>query len=83
MEQPDNVNVEYFRKEILKFRKLMGKKSFWADPDLPGNAMKGLLYVYIHTDGLTTKEASFMRTTVKEFDMRLGYMVALKLKGIL
>lgn len=83
MDVEKKLTVEYFTKEILEFRKLMGKKSFWNDPDLPGNAMKGLMYVYINTKGLTTKEVDFMRTTVKEFDMRLGYMVALKLKGIL
>ena len=74
---------EYFIKEITEFRHLMGKKSFWVDDDLPRRAMYGLLYVYGQTEGLEQMYKDLMVATVKEYDIRLGYVVMAKLKGIL
>lgn len=70
---------EYFEEEVLRFRELMGKKSFWDNPELSSNAVYGLLYVYIHLKEPSEKEQIMMRSCLTEFDRRLIYVL---MKGI-
>lgn len=61
---------EYFLGELSQLRQWMGDCTFWQG-DKPGNAMRGLLYVYANTDGLTARDMSIMEATTTEYDMRL------------
>ncbi len=75
---------EYFLEELLRFRELMGTKSFWDDLDkeflLPtevkcSRAMYGLLYVYLNTPDLTDSDKGFMKAASIEYDRRLAHML--------
>lgn len=67
--------VEYFRSEVMSFRKYMGMKSFWADPERAGAAMFGLLYVWTHTEKSTERDNILMQATSVEYDRRLAHAV--------
>jgi len=71
---------EYFREELLRFRGLMSKKSFYDDLNKPSNcksskAFYGLLYVYINSNGLEEDDMILLEATKLEFDRRLSYML--------
>jgi hypothetical protein len=52
----------------------MGERSFWRG-DKPGNAMRGLIYVYANTDGLNDGDVDLMTATTTEYDMRLAMVI--------
>ncbi len=62
---------KYFFEEIIRLREWMGDRSFWQG-NKPRNAIRGLLYVYANTDGLTDSDISIMEATTTEYDMRLA-----------
>ena len=72
---------EYFREELLRFRELMGEKSFYYnDLNHPSNcksskAFYGLLYTYVNTENLTEDDRILLEATKLEFDRRLSYML--------
>lgn len=63
----------YFRDELLRFREYMGQKSFWADPLKAGEAMKGLLYVWVTTTNADSSDEVLMSATTNEYDRRLAH----------
>lgn len=66
---------EYFHAELLRFRELMGQKSFWSDVERAGRAMYGLLYVWTNTDSPTQSDENHMQATCDEYDRRLAYAI--------
>ena len=65
---------KYFHSEIRQLRLWMGDRTFWQD-NKPGNAMRGLIYVYANTVGLTDSDVSLMTATTMEYDMRLAMVI--------
>ena len=65
---------EYFHKELFQLREWMGDCRFWAG-NKPGNAIRGLLYVYANTDGLKESDVTLMTATLMEYDMRLAMCI--------
>lgn len=72
---------EFFREELLRFRDLIGKRSFYNNANRPSNckastAFYGLLYVYVNTTDLTEDDRTLFEATKLEFDRRLSYMLS-------
>jgi hypothetical protein len=65
---------DYFLSQLREMRELFGQRSFWKG-DKPANAMRGLLYVYFNTDGLSENDLNLMEATAKEYDMRLSMVL--------
>ena len=65
---------EYFLGELATLRQWMGERQFWQG-DKPGNAMRGLVYCYANTAGLTDSDVSLMVATTTEYDMRLALCI--------
>jgi len=66
---------EYLIDEILKFREMIGQKSFWADLNQVKGAIFGLLYVWCHTKNVSEATTNIMLATCSEYDRRLAYIV--------
>lgn len=60
----------YFLQELRAFLEIIGTRSFW-NGDKPRQALKGLLYVYANTDGLTEQDKNLLYSIKQEYDMRL------------
>lgn len=65
---------EYLHSEMVALRKLMGDRTFWQG-ERPGNAMRGLMYVYVNTYEVTDVDKSLMKAIMDEYDMRLSMSI--------
>jgi hypothetical protein len=67
---------EYWLEEIMKFRTMMGEKTFWKDVEMAGRALYGLMYVWVHTTNFTENDSNLMTATCGEYDRRLAYVLS-------
>ncbi len=64
-------DAQYFLDESMRFRDLMGKKSFWQDVEKAHFAVNGLAFVYVRSIGLTKEDAINLESALIEFEKRL------------
>jgi hypothetical protein len=71
---------DYFYSQLLEFRELMGKKSFWEDLDKVGIALKALFFTYtkIPSKEFDTKVENSMLAVTDEYNKRLVYEITRK-----
>ena len=70
---------EYLRKEMLKFREMMGNKKDWELSDDSINrkidlAFKGLFHIYLKTKNKTDVDEMYMDAIIVEFPKRKYYV---------
>lgn len=62
---------EYFRNQVAELMQLMGQRSFWANPDAPGVAIKALGHAYLRmSPGPGEREKGWFEFAVREMTRR-------------
>ena len=73
------ITKKYLQKEIFKFREIMGNRIYSVED--VAKALEGLLFVYSRFQPENEKDKEqmgiSMESLTKEYDMRLGYRLAL------
>ncbi len=77
----DTFTRSYLLDEIVRFRQRMGEASFWQG-GTPDRAMRGLLFVYFHTDGPEESDHVTMASAYREFEARADRMRTAVYSGV-
>lgn len=64
----------YFHAEVVRFRSLMGQRTFWRDVERARRALGGLFYVWINTESPTASDGDLIHSTTDEFERRAMLM---------
>ena len=65
---------EYFRWEVLNFRKLMSDKKFWEDDEKVCIAFEALITVWLKTEDAEPRDEILIQATADEFKWRYQMM---------
>ena len=71
-------NREYFLDQVVKFRDMMGTKTFWEDLERAARGMYAMVHLYAkysRDESYAKEDEITMRALTIEYDRRLAHMI--------